>query len=151
MVFRHGPAWWQDHIGMAGRFVDIKVNRYHEIETTQCFGEPRSIGYRKHGIPSISDESLNLTPSISFYLFRERGGGQFARGLGKITNAAPPARITVIEIGRERRHVDGRRWQHGTADFAHAAPDNIEEVGCEGGESTKPVVAHPNARIGNAP
>ena len=60
VVALEGRRRRQDHVGVAGRLVEVDVDRGHEVERVEGPAEPRAVGGREHRVAGDADERLDL-------------------------------------------------------------------------------------------
>ena len=104
----------QDQVGMARGFVDVKVDRDHEV---QCFDrgiEIAPVGRRKHGVAGNGQQRADLAFARCLHFFGQHRHGQFAGELRQAADAALPS-PAMAAAGARARDRDGRFIQQRAA------------------------------------
>ena len=62
----------QDDVRVPGRFVDIEIDRHHELKAGERPIQLTAVRRRQHGVPGRSYQSLNLSRTFGQNLFSKR-------------------------------------------------------------------------------
>src|SRR6476646_5797684 len=93
-------SWRQDDVCVPGCFVDIWIDRNHELETLERAIQFTSVWRRQHRIARERHERFHLSFTRRENLFRERDDRKFSGKLRQLPHAAVPARVTAARSNR---------------------------------------------------
>src|SRR5690606_15314360 len=126
----------EDHAGMAGGLVEIRVNADHEVEPGERLVEAGAVRCGECGVAGDGDERPNLARPRGGDLLGEHHHGEFALDLGHPAHAAVPAagaEAAVLRVpyrclvGGEREHHPTRAVQVSGEDV-----DDVDQPGRQG-------------------
>ena len=103
----------EDHVGVAGRLVEVRVDGHHEVERRQRPVEPPAVRRRQHRVAGDGDDGAHLPVARRVDLLGQRRGRELADDLGRAPHAARApsrrepaagARRTPPGVRRQREH-----------------------------------------------
>lgn len=121
---------WQDEMRMARGFVDVEVDRQHELELRQRCRQLLAVGRREHRISRRGDKTTDLAFARSQDFFGQRRDGVFAAEFRQSTNAGPALgeRPGCAEADTAATRIQRGLGEEGAPFAIEVARDDVERL-----------------------
>ena len=141
----------QDDVGVAGRLVDVDVERDHEVELLDRRLERRRVGGRDAGVAGDGDERSHLALAGSRDLLGKADDGKLAERLRAAGDAARPApegeALALRPAAGRVALADGGEREHRAALAVEVAGQEVEDVDEPARERAEPLRRRPDPPV----
>ncbi len=145
VVVLEGRRRWQDDVGVTGGFVEVEIDRRHEIEALESSLELYAVRGRKDRVAGYREQGPNLPLSLCEDLLRQGRNRQLATVCGKASHpAGVPPEMAGAGICDQ---VNGRLREHGTTDAVEVAGNDVQYVHQPLAEPAIRLCRHPEPSI----
>ena len=141
---------WQNVVGVARSFVEVNINRHHEIEAGQGRFQLRAVGRREHGVAAARDQGPQLARAGREHFLGQTSYRQLTHELRSLAHAAAVPVILIVEAGLAQ-NIQRGRGKHVAARLVQMAGQQVQGIYQPQAQPAKLLHRHPYPAVNHGP